>query len=248
MGIAEDLEKIATDLGDLESEYVDGGSMFGYHLKTEAAARCKYLIVEAKSLIDEGLGPMNDYSINLISTSNAMRGISGTLSLAGLKEARELVVGAAKRVARKSAELPKLSPSAPSGAPPYVGLSRISELRLLRGRYDTRRLVRLCEELNIAHRSECHMTTAMLVRAITDHVPPIFSCASFNEVANNYSGAKSFRGSMQHLQNSLRHIADGHLHTQIRKSEVLPTPQQVDFSADLDALLSEVVRIESGAS
>jgi hypothetical protein len=48
---------------------------------------------------------------------------------------------------------------------------------------------------------------------------------------------------MANLNNSLRNIADAHLHVQIRQSEVLPTLQQVDFKADLDALLAEIVRI-----
>ncbi len=247
MSVAEELEKIASEMEGLESQYVDGGSMFGYHLRTEAAARCKYLIVEAKALMDEGLGVANDYSMNIVSTANSMRGMSGTLSIAGLHAVRELVSGAAKRVARKAAERPAALPSAAQAAR-YVSASRILELKALRGHYDTRRLARLCEELNAAHHGECHMTTAMLVRAIADHVPPIFSCTNFGEVANNYLGSRSFKGSMQNLQNSLRHIADGHLHTQIRTSEILPTAQQVDFAADLDALLAEVVRIESSAS
>ena len=66
---------------------------------------------------------------------------------------------------------------------------------------------------------------------------------TFPEVANNYQCEKSFRGSMQHLDKSLRNIADAHLHIQIRSSEVLPTGPQVDFRADLDVLLGEVVRV-----
>ena len=83
----------------------------------------------------------------------------------------------------------------------------------------------------------------MVARAISDHIPPIFSFKTFAEVANNYPGATSFRKSMANLNNSLRNIADAHLHVQIRQSEVLPTLQQVDFKADLDALLAEIVRI-----
>ena len=105
------------------------------------------------------------------------------------------------------------------------------------------RLARMCEELNLASAADAHITKAVLVRAIVDHVPPIFSCRNFGEVANNYPGSKSFRGSVQHLDTSLRNIANGHLHEQIRKNEVLPSPQQVDFRQDLDALLAEIVRI-----
>ena len=48
---------------------------------------------------------------------------------------------------------------------------------------------------------------------------------------------------MANLNSSLRNIADAHLHVQIRQSEILPTQTQVDFRADLDALLAEIVRI-----
>jgi len=48
---------------------------------------------------------------------------------------------------------------------------------------------------------------------------------------------------MGHLDNAARKIADQHLHVQVRKREVLPTIVQVDFSNNLDLLLSEIVRI-----
>jgi hypothetical protein len=83
----------------------------------------------------------------------------------------------------------------------------------------------------------------MLVRAILDHVPPIFGLAKFSDIANNYHGSKSFKESMKHLENSQRDIADHHLHVQIRSRESLPNKTQINFSADLDVLLSEVVRV-----
>ena len=48
---------------------------------------------------------------------------------------------------------------------------------------------------------------------------------------------------MEHLDSAAKKVADGHLHTQIRKSETLPTVQQVNFASGLDVLLSEIVRI-----
>ena len=83
----------------------------------------------------------------------------------------------------------------------------------------------------------------MLVRAIIDHVPPIFNCKNFSEVGNNYAGSKSFKDAMIHLDKSSRKIADQYLHGQIRSSEVLPNATQVNFSTDLDFLLGEIVRI-----
>ena len=83
----------------------------------------------------------------------------------------------------------------------------------------------------------------MILRAIIDHVPPIFGVNTFQEVGNNYKGTKSFKKGMDRLNNSLRNIADSHLHIQIRNKEDLPTFNQVNFVADLDLLLSEIVRV-----
>lgn len=104
------------------------------------------------------------------------------------------------------------------------------------------KLIKLCEEINIAHANELFLATAMLLRAILDHVPPIFSKASFKEVASEYGG-KSFKATMDHLENGARKIADSHLHVQIQKKEVLPTSLQVNFSQHLDVLLAEVIAI-----
>ena len=94
------------------------------------------------------------------------------------------------------------------------------------------------EELDLSFRNGCYLATAMLVRAILDHVPPIFGVTTFSAVVK-----KSFRESMLNLENSSRKIADQHLHGQIRDSETLPTARQVDFSPDIDVLLAEIVRI-----
>lgn len=128
---------------------------------------------------------------------------------------------------------------------PYVSQSRINELIDLQAkRFDLTRLIQLLTEVNIAYNNRMYLSVAMQVRAIIDHVPPIFDCSNFQEVANQYKGSKSFKKSMKNLQNSLRNIADAYLHTQIRRSETLPTAIQIDFKADLDVLLSEISRIK----
>lgn len=126
----------------------------------------------------------------------------------------------------------------------YVNLKRLIQLKSIKSsEYDLKKLIQLCEEINIAHQNNCYMTIAMILRAIIDHIPPIFKVNTFPEVASNYKGTKSFKKAMDHLNNSLRNIADSHLHIQIRRKEDLPTFNQVNFIADLDLLLSEIVRI-----
>jgi hypothetical protein len=123
----------------------------------------------------------------------------------------------------------------------YVSAKRIQELKAINSeKFDLTKLIRLCEELNIANANNLNLAVVMLLRAILDHVPPIFSKNSFKEVGSGY-GAKSFKDTMQHLENGARKIADFHLHGQIRKKEVLPTSLQVNFSPYLDFLLGEVV-------
>lgn len=128
----------------------------------------------------------------------------------------------------------------------YVDPDRINELKAITSdNFDLSKLVRLCEELNICFAGECYLSMVMLTRAILDHVAPIFQLSKFSEIANNYSGAKSFKEAMQNLENSSRKISDYYLHSQIRKSETLPNVTQIDFSNNLDFLLAEITRILS---
>lgn len=172
--------------------------------------------------------------------TNGINNFVGSQSYHSVEEAIGIVRGAITTVRRRAAR-----PPAAQGAsvPPYVSIQRISDLRSIKSAdWDLRRLIRMCEEINGAFASESYLSVAMLARAITDHVPPIFGAANFKTYVSQISG-KSFKGSMQHLQQSLRNIADGALHEQVRKKEVLPTDTQVDFRQDLDVLLGEVVRI-----
>jgi hypothetical protein len=138
---------------------------------------------------------------------------------------------------------PKLSTAKPS-FDHYVDPSRMDDIRnLTQGPFDMTKLVRMCEELNICYSNHASLATGMLVRALLDHVPPIFDKRSFAEVANNHGAGKSFRECMQHLENTSRKIADSFLHTQIRKNESLPTKTQVNFRNDIDVLLQELVRV-----
>jgi hypothetical protein len=240
MAVDQELAKIALDIGALESQF--GDTPAGPRLSADGEATFKRLTVEAKSILDSELGRANDFSMNLISAISSVgsMGYFGGASLGIVKAARAQIEGSINHIQRR----PILKSATEGGvAPSYVTPSRLLDLRNLpRRSLDPTRLIRLCEELNIAHASECHMATAMLVRGIVDHVAPVFGFKKFEEFANNYGGTASFKGSMLHLQGSLRKIADQHLHTPMRESESLPAAAQVDFRQDLDVLLQEVVR------
>lgn len=126
----------------------------------------------------------------------------------------------------------------------YIHQDRIKELREISSdEFDLCKLLRFCEELNNCYREKNYFAIIMLTRALIDHIPPMFGFKTFNEVASNYSGTKSFKENMDRLNSSSRKIADQHLHTLIRKSESIPTMNQVDFSNDIDVLLAEIYRI-----
>jgi hypothetical protein len=127
----------------------------------------------------------------------------------------------------------------------FIADSRIDELRKLSSPdFDFQKLIRQCEELNSSYNNGNYYATAMLTRGVLDHVPPLIGHTTFTQVANDYSGGgRSFREAIQHLDGAARKVGDAHLHMPIRKSEALPTPQQVYCASQLGVLLSEIVRI-----
>lgn len=240
----EELTAVADEVSALLEKFVDGGSIAGLILPTEYQATFKSLALEAKSIIDGELRPANDFSMAILRIVNAPSfGMIDGPSYAGVNEVAEAIRGAARTIARQRARAAEASP----GAKAFVDPSRIVALQGLQsGRWDFTRLTELCRELNVAAANRCHMSTAMLLRTMLNHVPPVLGCGTFEQVANNYGGPKeqkSFKHAMQRLQGSLRAIADMHLHSPIRAQEDVPTGVQVDFAAELDVLLGELIRV-----
>jgi hypothetical protein len=232
MTIEAELHTLDDDLAKIEMRLRDDGVLGKFDaLSGREAATLARVRTEVKMLLDEALGFANDFSMKLHFGSAS--------SLASVHECRGMIQGAMNHLKRRTGvRKPGLTPAKPA----FVDAGRLAELRAVKvAAWDLTRLIRLCEELNTAHANECFMSMAMLGRTILDHVPPLFGKKNFGEVASNY-GPASFKGSMQSLQTSLRHIADAHLHIQIRSKETLPTGTQVDFHKDLDVLLGEIVR------
>lgn len=124
----------------------------------------------------------------------------------------------------------------------FVDKKRLLELKKKKGKFDFSRLVQMLIEIDHSFSVGSYISVILLIRAILDHVPPIFNQNSFAGVANNY-GTKSFKDSMLRLETSSRNIADSYLHTRIRSKDSLPNKTQVNFSNDLDVLLAEIIRV-----
>ncbi len=128
----------------------------------------------------------------------------------------------------------------------FVSETRLQELRDLKPvKFDFRKLIRLCEELNESYYAGSYFCVGMTVRAIMDHIPPIFGFTSFLSFANQYGGSKSFKDLMKRLEETFRKLGDAYLHTQIRNSETLPNENQVEFRSEMDMLLAEIVRVST---
>ncbi len=125
----------------------------------------------------------------------------------------------------------------------FVSQNRLEELRKIQSdKFDLRVLIRLCEELNHNYANGNYFSVSALTRNILDHVPPIFGRETFILVANNYKGG-SFQKLMKRLQDSARNISNINMHRKIEVKEALPNDTQVNFSNELDVLLTEVVRV-----
>lgn len=104
----------------------------------------------------------------------------------------------------------------------YIENSTILSLSGLKTeKYDLSKLIKMCKELNDNYSLNNYLACGMLIRAILDHVPPIFDKKTFTEVANGY-GTKSFKDIVLPLDDSARKISDSYLHNPIRKKEIIP--------------------------
>lgn len=139
-------------------------------------AKFKRLVIEAKSLVDTGLGRANDFGVPLLQMQH-LRGFGAwnPPTPDELLEAIALVEGGLNQVRRKKAQPAKANGE--FAIPLYVDAQRILQLQAVKTpEWDLRKLVRLLQEINLAHANEMHMATAMLVRAVADHVSPILGC------------------------------------------------------------------------
>jgi hypothetical protein len=116
-------------------------------------------------------------------------------------------------------------------------IMRLAEIKS--PRFDVAFLVRVCREINSSYAHGNVLATALLMRLVLNHVPPIFGYQNFEQVVSNIG--RSLKESFDHLENGLRKIADFHTHRVIKESEVYPSVAQVTpFSPQFELLLQQV--------
>lgn len=104
-------------------------------------------------------------------------------------------------------------------ASPYISNDNASKIianAASRG-FETTKLSAIISELNDAVARYKPQSSHALIRALLDHIAPLFSKKNFGEVANNYSWNQTDKNRIQQLDTLFRFDADESLHAPISK-------------------------------
>ncbi|HQU97359.1 MAG TPA: hypothetical protein PLV19_00445 [Nitrosomonas sp.] len=131
----------------------------------------------------------------------------------------------------------------------FLNTEVLIQLKAIQGaRLDLKKLVKMCEELNDVYARGNFISSALLLRAIMNHVPPVFGVTTFSDVVAN--AGRSVKAILTRLNDEARPIADLHTHIIMRATEQLPTKNQLEpYKAGFEVLIQEVlVRLSSDAT
>ncbi|MFF6903305.1 hypothetical protein [Streptomyces hydrogenans] len=130
--------------------------------------------------------------------------------------------------------------------PPYLDAELLADLEdaARSTPWKTGKLLALCHELNSNHAAQNPYACVALVRAITDHIPPIFGHKDFAQVAANHSFSmqRTDKAHAKHLA-EFKDIAHDALHRPIGPSVHIHTMDDVPAPTRLRAVLHELVTL-----
>jgi len=113
--------------------------------------------------------------------------------------------------------------------------------RLQSKKFNLSKLVRFAEELNENYDRGNYLSCALLIRAIINHVPPLFCCTTFGQVVAN--SAKSVKALLNHLEEGARDVGDLHTHYTVSRFSMPPTKNQLEpYKPPLEVLFNEIER------
>jgi len=107
-------------------------------------------------------------------------------------------------------------------------------------RLDPCKLVQMCEELNDNYARGNYISSALLLRAIINHVPSVFGERTFSAVVAK--SGRSLKAVLSRLDDDARPMTDLHTHFLMRQSEHIPTKNQLEpFKPGFEMLIQEVI-------
>lgn len=123
----------------------------------------------------------------------------------------------------------------------FLNIEVLAELQTIKNKtFDITKLVRFCEEINDAYARANYLSCVLLIRAVMNHVPPLFNQEKFSQVVANSS--RSIKAVLSHLEANARPIADLHTHFLIRSKEQLPTKHQIEpYKSSFEILIQEII-------
>jgi hypothetical protein len=123
----------------------------------------------------------------------------------------------------------------------FVAVSVLDDLRRSKNKkYDLAKVVRFCEELNSSYAAGNYLASILLIRALINHVPPVFGQNTFGQVVSQ--AGRSLKELLKPLDEIARDVGDLHTHSLIQRQESLPTKNQVEpFKANLEVLLQNII-------
>jgi hypothetical protein len=127
---------------------------------------------------------------------------------------------------------------------PYVNAQVIDAIRAKQGQstFEITKLLGLIDELNDNYARRNSYASHMLLRAVLDHVPPIFGCKDFAEVVNNYSWGRTDKRYIKRLAD-FRDQADDALHRQVSTKPDVLDFDDMPASVNVDRLLQECAEL-----
>lgn len=120
----------------------------------------------------------------------------------------------------------------------YIRDEIIEAIKQKKDKFNYKKLLKLISELNKNYLDSNVFSTLALIRAITDHIPPLLGYKNFEELANNHKWGKTDRNYVFTLLRE-RPISDDSLHRPISKSEDLIEVDNIPNKIFLNRLLQE---------
>lgn len=130
----------------------------------------------------------------------------------------------------------------------FVGLDKIEALEQLQpqltGTWDLSALIELCKAINVNHANQHYLPVAMMLRAVMDHVPPIYDGQkNFESVIAQTLHPKYDRSEKEAYEAmyDARPIMNFLTHKRISDTISMPGPEVVDIKTHFNFMLDRVI-------
>ncbi|MEU3282432.1 hypothetical protein [Streptomyces antibioticus] len=157
----------------------------------------------------------------------------------------EIVTKNAAQTAPFTIEEEQPMPTEPERAP-YVDLALLDDLQKAAANthWKVHKLIALCQGLNDAYKAGNPYVCAAMIRAVMDHIPPVFGHKDFKVVANQHTFMTQRTDKIHALKLvDFKDISDDGMHRQIGSSVPVLTMDNIPQPIRLNAMLQELLTI-----